>query len=130
MATMTFGRRPSDTGGPRWLERFRAADAFVVAAWEAAAAMPPGTAELSRRLRQTALDCGTCLVAAAHRPTTEAGRVYLDQAAGRLMEARYLLYLARRFGAVDSKRYRNLSTRLDRASRDVAPRASPQKQGT
>jgi hypothetical protein len=125
MATMSFGRRPSDTGGPRWLERFRAADAFVVAAWEATAAMPPGSGELSRRLRQAAVDCGACLVVAAHRPTAEAGKACLEQAAGRLTEARYLLYLARRFGAVDSKRYRNLSTHLDRAVREVSVRGSP-----
>jgi len=125
MATMTFGRRGQDSGGPSWLERFRAADAFVVAAWEATAAMPPGTAELARRLRGAAVDCGTNLVAAAHRGTPEEGKAYLERAKARLMEARYLLYLARRFGAVDSKRYRNLSTRLDRATREVSVRGSP-----
>ena len=125
MATLTFGRNSGDSNGPRWLQRFRAADAWVVAAWEATAAMPPGTGEISRRLRQVAVECGTSLVAAAQLATTEEGKVHLDRAVARLAEARYLLYLARRFGAVDSKRYRHLSVKLDRASRDVAVRGSP-----
>ena len=125
MATLTFGRKSGENGGPRWLARFRAADAWVVAAWEAAAAMPPGTAELSRRLRRTAIECGSCLVAAAHHPTVEEGRAPLERAGACLIEARYLMYLARRFGALDSKRYRNLSLKLDRATREVAVRGSP-----
>ena len=122
MATLTFGQRAS---GPRWLERFRAADAWVVAAWEATAAMPPGTGELSRSLRHGAVDCGTCLVAAAQCAPTEEAKTFLARARARLMEARYLLYLARRFGALDTKRYRNLSAKLDRALREVSVRGSP-----
>ena len=105
-----------------WLATFRAADAWVVAAWEAAAAMAPGTSELARQLRRGALDCGSALVAAAQCGDTAENQRYLERARSRLMEARYLLYLSKRFGSIDSKRYKMLTLKLDRALRDVAGR--------
>ena len=125
MAPLSFGRRSSETSGARWLERFRATDAWVVAAWEAAAAMAPGTADLSRRLRQGALDCGACLVAAAQCNGDDHEPSYVSQARSRLLEARYVLYLGRRLGSIDAKRYRHLSGRLDRALRELHGRGSP-----
>ena len=125
MATLTFGRRSADPAGSRWLEQFRATDAWVVAAWEASAAMPPGTSDLSRRLRQGALDCGASLVAAAQCAGDESESVYVNRACSRLFEARYVLYLARRFGSIDTKRYRHLSGRLDHALRELKARGSP-----
>jgi len=108
-----------------WLETFRAADAWVVAAWEASAAMAPGSGELARQIRRGALDCGSALVAAAQCGDGADHVSYLDRARSRLMEARYLLYLSKRFGSIDSKRYRMLTVRLDRALRDVSGRRAP-----
>ena len=122
MATMSFGRRSDEASMNGWLGTFRAADAWVVAAWEAAAAMPPGTGELARQLRCGALDCGSALVAAAQCGDAAENRGYLERARSRLMEARYLLYLAKRFGSIDSRRYKMLTLKLDRALRDVSGR--------
>ncbi len=108
-----------------WLESFRAADAWVVAAWEASAAMAPGAGELSRQLRAGALDCGSALVAAAQCGDGAEHRSYVERARARLLEARYLLYLCKRFGSIDSKRYKLLTVRLDRALRDVTVRRTP-----
>jgi hypothetical protein len=105
-----------------WLQTFRAADAWVVAAWEAAAAMGPGAGELARQLRNGALDCGSALVAAAQCGEGGENQGYLERARSRLMEARYLLYLAKRFGSIDSRRYKVLVVKLDRALRDVSGR--------
>jgi four helix bundle protein len=125
MATLNFGRRVIEPPMTGWLETFRAADAWVVAAWEAAAAMPPGTSELARQLRRGALGCGSVLVAAAQCGDGAENQGYLDQARSRLMEARYLLYLSRRFGSIDSKRYKTLNVKLDRALREVTARRAP-----
>ncbi|NIM01080.1 MAG: four helix bundle protein [Acidobacteria bacterium] len=114
------GRRVGGAGG--WLETFRAGDAWVVASWEAAAALAPGTGELARRMRRGALDCGCALVAAAQCSAGEDRRGYIERAHGSLMEARYLLYLAKRVGSLDSKRYKALTTRLDRALREITAR--------
>jgi len=105
-----------------WLESFRAADAWVVAAWEASAAMGPGSSELARQLRRGALECGSALVAAAQCGEGGEHQGYLERARSSLMEARYVLYLSRRFGSIDSKRFKMLTVRLDRALRDVSGR--------
>ncbi len=122
MATLTFGRTSWEPPLSGWLETFRAADAWVVAAWEAAAAMAPGTSELARQLRRGALDCGSALVAAAQCSDPEKNRDYVERARSRLMEARYVLYLSKRFGSIDSKRYKLLVRKLDRALHDVSGR--------
>ena len=108
METMTFGN---------WTASFRAADAWAVAAWEAATALPPGHRDLAVVLRQAALGCGARLVAAAEGEERD---VQLREARGFLFEGRYALYLARRLSAVDGRRYRSLSGYLDRAFRETA----------
>lgn len=125
MATLSLGRRAKDPAVGGWLETFRAGDAWVVAAWEASAAMAPGTGELARQMRRGALEAGCALVAAAQCGAGDDPRTYLTRARSALMEARYLLYLAKRFGAMDSKRYRTLTIRLDRALREVSSRRTP-----
>ncbi len=124
MATVSFGRS-SKAAAPRgWLETFRAADAWVLAAWEAAASMAPGTGELARQLRQGALEAGSALVAAAQCDDPESNRVHVERARSRMLEARYLVYLSMRTGSIDTKRYKLLARKLDRALRDVAGRRS------
>lgn len=125
MATLSLGRRSKEPPTTGWLETFRAADAWVVAAWEASAAMPPGSNELARQLRRGSLDCGSALVAAAQCGSGTDHQGYLDRARSRLMEARYLLYLSKRFGSIDSKRFKMLNLRLDRALREVSSRRGP-----
>jgi len=125
VATLSFGQGSRTVRTSGWLETFRAADAWVVAAWGAAAAMAPGTSELSRQLRRGALECGASLVAATQCEKAGEKQGYIERARARLMEARYLLYLSRRFGAIDSRRYKTLSVQLNRALREVRARASP-----
>ena len=114
MESMTFGRRPVVSGG--WLASFRAADAWAVASWEAAAAMPPGHRELAAAMRKAALGCGACLVAAAEGREREQ---QLRSARQWLFEGRYALYLACRLSVLDARRYRALSGYLDRALRET-----------
>jgi hypothetical protein len=114
MASITFGRKQEAPGG--WLASFRAADAWAVASWEAAAAIPPGHRELAAAMRKAALGCGGCLVAAAE------GREREQQLRGArqwLFEGRYALYLACRLSLVDARRYRALSGYLERALRET-----------
>lgn len=123
MATLRL-RRSDDSPHPGWLETFRAADAWVVAVWEAAASMGPGAGELARALRRGALECGAALVAGAQCGPGPTADEFLGRARARLLEARYLLYLTRRFGAVDARRYKTLNQRLERALREVAARGA------
>jgi hypothetical protein len=124
MATLNLGRGARTPKGG-WLESFRTADTWVVAAWEAAAAMAPGSGELARQLRSGALDCGSALVAAAQFGEQADQAPYLKRARSRLLEARYLLYLSKRLGSIDAKRYKMLSLKLERALRDVSVRRTP-----
>ncbi len=48
-----------------------------------------------------------------------AERELLERAKADLIEGRYYLYLARRLGALDVKRYRALSLRQDAAVREI-----------
>lgn len=114
MESMRLGRRPVVTGG--WLASFRAADAWAVASWEAAAAIPPGHRDLAAAMRKAALGCGACLVAAAEG--SERGG-QLQAARKWLFEGRYTLYLACRLSVLDARRYRTLSGYLDRALRET-----------
>ena len=120
MATVIPGR--GIRGAEGWLSTFRAGDAWVVAVWEASSALAPGTGELARQMRRGALRCGCALVAAAQCGPGEHRRAYVERAHGSLMEARYLLYLAKRLGSLDSRRYKSLTTRLDRAVREISSR--------
>ena len=87
--------------------------------------MVPGTSDLARELRRGALDCGSALVAATQCGDAAENQGYVQRARSRLMEARYLLYLCRRLGSIDSKRYKTLTVKLDRALREVSARRAP-----
>jgi len=104
----------------RRVRAFRATDAFAVEAYRAAAAMRPGG--LADEIRRAAIAAGGALVAAA---ATEAGgpgeREQLERARTALSEARYYLYLARRFGLLDARSYRALTVRQDAALRELDP---------
>ena len=114
METLTSELRKDD---PR-VRAFRATDAFAVEAYRAAAAMRPGG--LADEIRRTAIAAGGALVAAA---ATDCGgddeKRQVDRARTALTEARYYLYLARRFGLLDARSYRALTLRQDAALREL-----------
>ncbi len=106
--------------GPR-LDAFRATDAFAMAAVKAAADLSRSACpELAVEIRRLVLRGGGALVASTCAPPGEDERVLLAAARDRLSEARYALYLARRLGALDLRRYRVLAAQQDAALREVA----------
>ncbi len=103
------------------LDAFRAADAFAVAAVKAAAELGRSSCpELAVEIRRLVLRGGGALVAATCAPPGSADELALLAAArDRLAEARYALYLSRRLGAIDRRRYRALAAQQDAALREV-----------
>lgn len=100
---------------------FKATDAFAVDAYSAARWLKGerGTG-LAAEIRRTAVASGGAVVAAsASDPGGEQERRHLQRARAALIEGRYYLYLARRFGLLDSRRYRALTTRQDAALREL-----------
>ena len=103
------------------IRAFRATDAFAVEAYEVARHLV-GSAHggLAREIRRTAVRSGGAVVAAsANARGGAAERGLLERARDDLIESRYYLYLARRFGALDAKRYRALTARQDVALREL-----------
>jgi four helix bundle protein len=102
----------------RGLCAFRATDAFAVEAYRTAAELR-GDA-LAIEIRRTAIAAGAAVVAAAAcRSTSGDAARHLERARDALIEGRYFLYLARRFGLLDARRYRGLSLRQDSALREI-----------
>lgn len=114
-----FGRPEPDAD--RRLRAFRATDAFAIEAFQAVRALGKSEGEmLAREIRRVAARSGGSLVAAsAAAPGGDAERRGLEVARSGLLEVRYYLYLARRLGFLDIKRYRSLVTQQDAALREV-----------
>jgi four helix bundle protein len=108
------------TGNDR-LRAFRATDAFAVEAYRVSRSLQdPGPGSLAEAIRQSAVRSGGKLAAASARQAGgRAERRLLVGARGELMEGRYYLYLARRFGLLDAKGYRALTVRQDAALREI-----------
>lgn len=106
---------------------FRAIDAYAVEAYRVAGAMPRrGDAlDLAAEIRRSAARAGAAVVAAGSLKGDDvrSGRWY-EQARGQLAEARYYLYLARRFGLIDGRAYRGLTLRQDAALRELTDAGS------
>lgn len=104
------------------MSAFRATDAFAVEAYRACRTIPKAAgAGLAREIRRTAVRSGGALVAAStSRPGGREERACLERARSALVESRYYLYLARRFGLLDVKSYRALTVRQDAALRELA----------
>jgi len=117
---------PERPAGGR-LDAFRAADAFAMAAVKAAADLLRSPCpELAVEIRRLVLRGGGALVAATCAPPGGADeRALLAAARDRLAEARYALYLARRLGALDLRKYRVLAAQQDAALREVAALLQP-----
>ena len=100
------------------MSAFRATDAFTVEAYRIAGMLKHS--DLAAEIRRTVVRSGGSLVAAsASEPGGELEREHLERARSSLAEGRYYLYLARRFGILDPKRYRSLTVRQDAALREL-----------
>lgn len=116
------GREGADSETGRRVRAFRATDHFALAAYQVARtfARPEGD-ELAREIRRAVARSGGALVAAASAvDENSATRRSLETAHRGLLEIRYFLYLARRLGCIDLKRYRQLTTLQDAALRELA----------
>ena len=100
---------------------FKATDAFAVEAFRVSGSLRrTANSELLDEIRRVAIRSGGALVAAsASTPGGESERRHLCRARDDLLEGRYYLYLARRLGLLDLKRYRGLTVRQDVALREL-----------
>jgi len=105
----------------RRVRAFRATDHFVLAVWQAVRSFgKPEGESLAREIRRSVARSGGALVAAASAPEGDEGaRRSLESAHQGLLEIRYFLYLARRLGCLDLKKYRELATLQEAALREV-----------
>ena len=105
----------------RRLRAFRATDAFVIEAYRLSTTLDGIQGrELAREVRRILSRCGGSLVAAAAaKPGDENERRCLERACMGLAEGRYVLYLARRLGLLDLRRYRAVVARQDAAQREL-----------
>ncbi len=105
----------------RRLRAFRATDAFVFAVFHGVRDLPRAEGQLlASEIRKLAARVGGALVGAAQAPggVREERREVARARAG-LLELRYYLYLARRLGVFDLKRYRALAASQDAALREL-----------
>lgn len=117
---------PGRESGQR-LRAFRAMDAFAVEAMEAARLVAKHDADgLAVEIRRAVVYAGSALFAAcASAPGSEGEREGMKRARARLLEGRYHLYLARRLGLFDVRRYRAVSFRHEAALREVEAALEP-----
>ena len=105
----------------RKVRAFRATDQFALAAWQTVRAFNrPEGESLAREVRRAVARSGGALVAAASaREDNDAARRALESAHQGLLEIRYFLYLARRLGCLELKRYKELATLQEAALREL-----------
>jgi len=101
---------------------FRATDHFALAVWQAVRAFgKPEGESLAREIRRSVARSGGALVAAASAAEGDEGaRRALESAHQGMLEIRYFLYLARRLGCLDLKKYRELATLQEGALRELS----------
>ena len=106
----------------RRVRAFRTTDQFALAVWQAVRTFNrPETETLAQEIRRAVARSGGALVAAASaREANEAARRALEGAHQGLLEIRYFLYLARRLGCLDLKRYKELAVLQEAALRELA----------
>ena len=107
--------------GERRVRAFRATDQFALATWQAVRAFNrPEGESLAQEIRRAVARSGGSLVAAASAPEGDAdARSAFQRAHSGLLEIRYFLYLARRLGCLDLKRYKELSALQETALREL-----------
>ena len=106
---------------------FKATDAFAVEAYRVSRLLSgPESGGLAQEIRRTALCAGGAVVAtSASEPGGVEERRQLERARSALIEGRYYLYLARRFGLLDRRRYHALTVRQDAALRELEQLLAP-----
>ncbi len=117
---------PGRESGQR-VRAFRAMDAFALEAMEAARFVGRQDADgLALEIRRAVARAGSALFAAcASAPGSESEREEMKRARARLLEGRYHLYLARRLGLFDLRRYRAVSFRQEAALREIDAALQP-----
>lgn len=112
---------PGPAPGERRVRAFRATDHFALAAFQAVRAFTKPEAEsLAHEIRRALARSGGSLVAAASaKEGDEEARRGLQCAHRGLLEIRYFLYLSRRLGCLDLKRYKELSALQEAALREL-----------
>ena len=99
------------------MSAFRATDSYAVEAYRLSGGFEGSGRSLGEQIRRTAVSCGGALVAASAGGLDE--RRELERARVALLESRYYLYRARRFGLIDRRRYRLLTLRQDAAMKEL-----------
>jgi hypothetical protein len=114
-------------GADARMRLFRSADVFVVEAFRAAQSLRAVDAGiLGDEIQRLLVEGGAALAAAASARVDRQGDEPRLRDAKRCLEAaRYALYLARRLGKLDLRRYRQLAILEDAALRDME-RLNPQ----
>jgi hypothetical protein len=121
-AVIAPGGRPTE--GADRIRAFRATDHFALALWQELRSFTRAEGEtLAGELRRAVARTGGALAAAASAADGAPGRdrEALASAHAGLLEIRYYLYLARRLGCLDIKRYRHLAALQDAAMREIEP---------
>jgi four helix bundle protein len=115
------GRDGLPLAAERRVRAFRATDQFALAAWQAVRGfVKPEGESLAREIRRSVARTGGALVAAASaRDANDVARRALETAHQGLLEIRYFLYLARRLGCLDLKRYKDLAALQEAALREL-----------
>lgn len=124
MDALIDDRRRPGTPGPDRIRAFRATDHFALALWQELRGFARAEGEtLAAETRRTLARTGGALAAAASAADGAGGggRESLAGAHAGLLEIRYYLYLARRLGCLDLKRYRHLTALQDAALREIEP---------
>lgn len=111
--TGSFVVDPADRGR----RAFRSADDFAVEAHRAAESLSAGCRAIADAIHSSAVRGASAIALAA--AGTDSPRERLLDARRALVEARYLLHLARRTGALDLRRFRPAVARHDTALRDL-----------
>lgn len=105
----------------RKVRAFRALDAFAIESYEVARLVRQQDGEaLAGEIRRNVARAGGAFVSAcAQEAGSAAESEALAAARTRLLEGRYPLYLARRLGFFDVRRYRSVSAKHDAALREI-----------
>lgn len=118
--------KPQSAGAPHAGERrvraFRATDQFALATWQAVRAFsrPEGESLAAEIRRAVARSGGSLVAAASAQDGDDEAAEALQRAHRGLLEIRYFLYLARRLGCLDLKRYKELTGLQEAALRELA----------
>jgi len=115
------GAETVEPASARRVRAFRSADSFALAVWQEVRAFsrPEGMLLAEEIRRAIARSGGALVAAAASDAEDQAVRRAVATAHAGLLEVRYYLYLARRTGCIDLRKYRHLAHLQDTALKDL-----------